>query len=122
MYYNWSVEKPKKQAKAKPQAKGRSPNHKERVMEALGTVMDPELHMSITDLGLVYEVKMKDNKKTDILMTLTSLGCPLFPMIEQDINNKLFQIGVKDVKINLTFDPPWSMERMTERARATLGI
>lgn len=112
------MEKRKKQVKGK----GGSPDHQERVMEALGTVMDPELHMSITDLGLVYEVKVKDNKKTDILMTLTSLGCPLFPMIEQDIHNKLFQIGVKDVKINLTFDPPWSMERMTERAKATLGI
>lgn len=116
------MEKHKKQVKAKVPTKRAAPDNKQRVMDTLGTVMDPELHMSITDLGLVYEVKVKDNKKTDILMTLTSLGCPLFPMIEQDIHNKLFQIGVKDVKINLTFDPPWSMERMTERAKATLGI
>lgn len=92
------------------------------VMKTLGTVMDPELHMSITDLGLVYKVNVNEKKKVNITMTLTSLGCPLFPMIEQDIQNKLYQSGFKDVKINLTFDPPWSMERMTERAKATLGI
>lgn len=105
------MERPKKQA-----------GHKQVVMDALGTVMDPELHISITDLGLVYKVTVKGNKKTDITMTLTSLGCPLFPMIEQDIHNKLYQEGFKDVKINLTFDPPWSMERMTEHAKAALGI
>lgn len=95
---------------------------RKKVMDTLGTVMDPELHMSITDLGLVYDVKVSTTKKTNIIMTLTSLGCPLFPMIEQDIHNKLFQAGIKDISVTLTFDPPWSMERMTERAKATLGI
>jgi metal-sulfur cluster biosynthetic enzyme len=91
-------------------------------METLASVMDPELHMSITDLGLVYGVKVAPDKKTTITMTLTTLGCPLYPMIEQDIHNKLYQAGFKEVTVTLTFDPPWSMERMSERAKATLGI
>lgn len=93
-----------------------------KVMETLASVMDPELHMSITDLGLVYGVKVAPDKKTTITMTLTTLGCPLYPMIEQDIHNKLYQAGFKEVTVTLTFDPPWSMERMSERAKATLGI
>ncbi|MBI1863301.1 metal-sulfur cluster assembly factor [Candidatus Microgenomates bacterium] len=113
----------KKQTPApKPATKKASVTEKKRVMESLESVMDPELHMSIVDLGLVYDVTIAANKKTTVLMTLTTLGCPLFPMIEQDIHNKLYQIGMKDVKVDLTFDPPWSMERMTERAKATLGI
>lgn len=85
--------------------------------------MDPELHMSITDLGLVYEVTVKDNK-VHILMTLTSLGCPLYDTIQDEIYHQLEMIGVKqeDIEIELTFDPPWSMDLMSERAKAMLGI
>lgn len=93
-----------------------------KVYDSLGTVMDPELHLSITDLGLVYDVQISPEKKVQITMTLTTLGCPLFPLIEQDIHNKLFQAGFSDATVTLTFDPPWSMERMSERAKATLGI
>lgn len=98
------------------------PSTKKQVMESLEKVMDPELHMSIVDLGLVYDVAVSDKNEAHITMTLTTLGCPLFPVIEQDIHNTLFQTGIKDTKITLTFDPPWSMERMTERAKAMLGI
>lgn len=96
---------------------------KQQVEEALYDVMDPELYMSIMDLGLVYEVTVTD-KKVHILMTLTTLGCPLFDTIQEEIEAKLEKIGVQpeDIAIQLTFDPPWSMERMTERAKAMLGI
>ena len=50
------------------------------------------------------------------------MGCPLFPIIEQDIQNAMYRIGIKETTIELTFDPPWSMERLTERGRAMLGI
>lgn len=95
----------------------------DQVKEKLGDVMDPELHMSITDLGLVYEVTVKDNK-VHILMTLTSLGCPLYDTIQDEIYHQLEMIGVKqeDIEIELTFDPPWSMDLMSERAKAMLGI
>lgn len=85
-------------------------------------VLDPELHISIVDLGLIYDVVTNKSKQTNITMTLTTIGCPLFSVIEQEIHNKLYQIGLKDVKITLTFDPPWSMDRLTETAKAKLGI
>ena len=96
---------------------------KKQVEEKLQDVIDPELQMSIVDLGLIYEVTVEDESVT-ILMTLTTMGCPLFDTIEEDIHAKLGSIGVeeKNIKINLTFDPPWSMDRMSERAKAMLGI
>lgn len=95
----------------------------EQVEDKLLEVMDPELHMSIMDLGLVYEVSVREDK-VSIQMTLTTLGCPLFETIEEDIKQKLGEIHVKPehVKIDLTFDPPWSMDRMSERGKAMLGI
>lgn len=96
---------------------------KKQVEEKLQDVIDPELQMSIVDLGLIYEVTLEGENVT-ILMTLTTMGCPLFDTIEEDIHAKLGSIGVeeKNIKINLTFDPPWSMDRMSERAKAMLGI
>lgn len=91
------------------------------VRKVLFEVMDPEMNISIMDLGLVYGVKVA-NKKVEISMTLTTLGCPLFPIIEKEINQKLATIGVEDLDIRLTFNPPWSFEKMTDRARAMLGL
>ncbi len=97
---------------------------KKQVEDKLFDVMDPELYMSIMDLGLVYEVTVKEGDKVHILMTLTTLGCPLFDTIQEEIETKLEMIGVKpeNLEIQLTFDPPWSMDRMTEHAKAVLGI
>lgn len=94
-----------------------------RVREALEEVLDPELNISIIDLGLVYEVKLQ-GQKVALTMTLTTIGCPLFGLIEVEVKNKLQQLGFgdKDIQIDLVFDPPWSMERMTEKGKAILGI
>lgn len=96
----------------------------DQIKERLEEVMDPELHMSIMDLGLVYEVTLKEDHTVHILMTLTTLGCPLFPVIENDIKEKVSELGIKedDVTIEVTFDPPWSLDRMSERGKAMLGI
>jgi len=96
---------------------------KKQVENKLYDVMDPELNMSIMDLGLVYNVSIKKNTVI-IQMTLTSLGCPLFETIESDIQDAMTKLGVteKNLKIDLTFDPPWSMDLMSEKAKATLGI
>lgn len=93
------------------------------VMKKLEEVLDPEINISIVDLGLIYGIKV-DDKKVIITMTLTTIGCPLISLIEGDIKLKLKEIGVSEenVVIDLTFDPPWSMEKMTERAKALLGI
>lgn len=95
----------------------------EQILDKLNDVMDPELNMSITDLGLVYNVDVK-NGKAHILMTLTSLGCPLFDSIQDEIYHNMEIIGLPQdsVEIELTFDPPWSIDRMSERAKAMLGI
>ncbi len=93
------------------------------VMKKLEEVMDPEINISIVDLGLIYAVKL-DKTKVTITMTLTTIGCPLISLIEGDIKAKLKEIGFieEDVIIDLTFDPPWSMEKMSEKAKAILGI
>lgn len=95
-----------------------------RIKETLQDVLDPELNISIVDLGLIYSAKIDKNNKVKILMTLTTIGCPLFSLIEQEVKNKLISLGLKDKDINLelTFDPPWSMDKMSERAKAMLGI
>lgn len=95
---------------------------KKKVLKALEAVLDPELHISIVDLGLVYDVKRDKNNMTHISMTLTTMGCPLFHVIEQEIHNKLYKIGVEPVKITLTFEPPWNMTMLSERGKAMLGI
>ena len=96
----------------------------EKIKEQLAQVLDPELNISIVDLGLVYDIKIHEDNKVIITMTLTTMGCPLFETIEQDVKSVLKQINIPEesVKLELTFDPPWSMEKMSERAKAMLGI
>ncbi len=102
----------------------------ESAKAALDNVLDPELNLSITDLGLIYEITVQEPVEdtaapgVHILMTLTTLGCPLFNVIESDIKKQLVMIGVPEdkIEIELTFDPPWSMDRMSENAKAMLGI
>lgn len=96
----------------------------DQIRTQLENVLDPELNISIVDLGLVYEIKVNPDKTAHIKMTLTTLGCPLFETIEQDVKSSLKQIGLAEekVKLELTFEPPWSMERMSERGKAMLGI
>lgn len=95
---------------------------KKQVFNKLQEVLDPELNISIVDLGLVYKVDV--GKQIKITMTLTTIGCPLIATIEEEIKQKLKEINVdeKNIKVELTFDPPWSMDKMTPRAKALLGI
>lgn len=98
-------------------------NPKKQVMDKLQDVIDPELQLSIVDLGLVYDVTV-EKEGVHILMTLTTLGCPLFDTIKEDILGRLAELSYteKQVEIELTFDPPWSMDLMSESAKAMLGI
>ena len=93
----------------------------EKIRGKLCKVIDPELNISIIDLGLVYDIKIKDGIPY-IKMTLTTIGCPLFSVIEKEVKEKIKELGYKDVNIELTFDPPWTMDMLSEKAKAILGI
>ena len=94
----------------------------EVVTEALKEVYDPELHYNIVDLGLVYEVDIKDGD-VHVLMTLTTPACPVGPMIIEQVQETVgIMPGVKDVVVEITFDPMWSPDLMSDGAKAGLGI
>lgn len=97
-------------------------NTYDKVMETLATVYDPEIPVNIVELGLVYEVKVDDGK-ANILMTLTAPACPVAGEIIFDIQSKVEAIeGISDVHVQLTFDPPWSKEMMSDEAKLELGF
>ena len=95
---------------------------KEEVFEALKQVEDPELGMDIVELGLLYDVEV-DGPRVKVIYSLTSMGCPAGPLIEQDIERVVRDIpDVEAVDTELTFDPPWTPEKMSEDAKFILGI
>ena len=91
-------------------------------MEALHQVEDPELGMDIVELGLMYDVEV-DGPNVKILYSLTSMGCPAGPMIADSIIDVASSVpGVENVEAELTFDPPWTPDRMSEDAKFILGF
>jgi metal-sulfur cluster biosynthetic enzyme len=92
------------------------------VMEVLRQVEDPELGMDIVDLGLVYDVEV-EGPKVKVLYSLTSMGCPAGPLIASDMDAAIRQVeGVEDVEMELTFDPPWTPDKMSDDAKFILGF
>ena len=95
---------------------------KEEVLEVLRQVEDPELGMDIVDLGLLYDVEV-EGPKVKILYSLTSMGCPAGPLIAGDIERAAREVeGVEDVELELTFDPPWTPDKMSYDAKFILGF
>lgn len=93
------------------------------VRERLKEVLDPELGISIVDLGLVYGVEVSNEGLCVITMTLTTIGCPLFGVIQKEIEDKAMEVdSIEDIKVDLTFDPPWTPEKMSEESRIKLGL
>ncbi len=97
---------------------------REGVIAALRTVFDPEIPVNIYDLGLVYALEVDDTLgSTRILMTLTAPGCPVAQTFPATVENAVRQVpGVKHAEVEIVWDPPWSMERMSEAARLQLGM
>ena len=96
---------------------------KENIMGALELVVDPELGIDIVDLGLVYNVEMNDEGLVEVTMTLTSMGCPLAGTIVDQVKRALSDIPeVKDVDVQIVFNPPWNKEMMSRYAKIALGI
>ncbi len=94
----------------------------DKIREALKKVIDPELGVSIVDLGLIYDIRY-ENGDAEIEMTLTSPGCPLAPVIDKQVREAIKNVReVKNVTVELVWDPPWSKDAMSEELRAELGI
>ena len=99
-----------------------TPNE-EGVRQALRRVKDPELNLSIIDLGLVYDVEVDSDGEVDIRMTLTSQGCPSGPEIMGDADREVRSLpGVADVNVELVWEPFWTPERIDPRVRSFLGL
>jgi metal-sulfur cluster biosynthetic enzyme len=95
---------------------------REDVVEALRAVEDPELGMDIVELGLLYDVEVA-GPKVKVIHTLTSMGCPVGPMIQENIDQIARAMPeVEDVEVELTWDPPWSPEKMSDDAKFILGF
>ena len=96
---------------------------RDAILEALRNVYDPELGINIVDLGLVYEVQVDAQGGVDITYSLTTMGCPIGPMIEDQMRQFLAGVpGVEEVRPEMVLRPPWSPEMMSDEAKAALGI
>jgi metal-sulfur cluster biosynthetic enzyme len=117
-----TVKDPAINPSATPAGADAPPPTSEQVREALGVVIDPEIGLPITELGLVYDIAVADDGEVLVTYTLTTMGCPIGPMIDQQIQQIVSALpGVASVESKMTFSPPWTPEMMTEDAKAALG-
>jgi FeS assembly SUF system protein len=94
-----------------------------QIMEQLEEVNDPELHIDIVNLGLVYDIDISDNNNVKITMTLTAMGCPLAGMINGLVEDAVRKVdGINEIEVDIVWDPPWSKDRMSRYAKIALGI
>jgi metal-sulfur cluster biosynthetic enzyme len=94
----------------------------DQIFNALANVVDPELNLPITDLGLVYDVKV-EGSHADIKMTLTTMGCPLGATITDQARDAILRVeGITEASVELIWDPPWSVDMMSDEARMQLGM
>jgi len=93
-----------------------------QIAQQLSLVLDPELFVSIVDLGLIYNIHIS-SKKATVVMTLTTIGCPLFGVLEKEIKERVSSLdSIDEVELELVFDPPWSMQMISPKALAELGM
>ncbi len=93
------------------------------VIETLKTIFDPEIPVNIYELGLIYEIKVDDDYNAYILMTLTSPNCPVAESLPDEVKERVKDIsGINDVKVEITFEPPWDKDMMSEEAMLELGL
>lgn len=101
---------------------GDSPIDSEAVLDALRQCYDPEIPVNVVDLGLIYQLRI-EGTKVNVLMTLTAIGCPVAPEVMAEVQGRIKEApGVETCEVDLTFEPMWTPERMTEDARWELGI
>ena len=91
---------------------------KDKIIEEIKKIYDPEIPVNIYDLGLIYKIDVKDDNNITIDMTLTSPNCPVADSLPNNVKGNVLKIdGIKDVKINLVWDPPWTKDKMSETAK-----
>ena len=96
---------------------------KEDIVNQIKEVFDPEIPVNIYDLGLIYEIKIDEEKKVEIIMTLTSPNCPVAESLPKEVSQKITNLkGMKSLAVYLTFDPPWDHNMMSEDAKLALDI
>ena len=96
---------------------------KEDIVNQMKEVFDPEIPVNIYDLGLIYEIKIDEEKKVEIIMTLTSPNCPVAESLPKEVSQKIKNLhGMKSLAVYLTFDPPWDKNMMSEDAKLALDI
>jgi FeS assembly SUF system protein len=96
---------------------------KEKVIESIKKIFDPEIPVNIYELGLIYKIEVDENNKVNVDMTLTSPNCPVAESLPNDVKESIKKIeGVSDVKLNLVWEPPWTQEKMSEAAKLELNL
>lgn len=95
----------------------------DKIISVIKTIYDPEIPVDIYELGLIYDVMVNENFDVKILMTLTTPNCPVAETLPVDVENKVKTIkGIKSAEVEITFDPPWTQDLMSEEAKLELGI
>lgn len=95
----------------------------EKVVKVLKTIYDPEIPVDIYELGLIYDVFVNEDYDVKILMTLTTPNCPVAETLPMEVEEKVKSLDeVKEVKVEMTFDPPWTQDLMSEEAKLELGL
>jgi FeS assembly SUF system protein len=95
----------------------------EKIVNVLKTIYDPEIPVDIYELGLIYDVLVNEENEVKILMTLTSPNCPVAETLPVEVEEKVKSLNmVKDAEVEITFDPPWTQELMSEEAKLELGL
>lgn len=94
-----------------------------KILNVLKSIFDPEIPVNIFDLGLIYEVNVAEDYQVEIVMTLTAPNCPVAESMPNEVHEKVKAIeGVKDVHVEMTFEPPWDKDMMSEEAQLDLGF
>ncbi|NER09832.1 FeS assembly SUF system protein [Muriicola jejuensis] len=95
----------------------------EKIVRVLKTIYDPEIPVDIYELGLIYDVFVNEDQEVKILMTLTSPNCPVAETLPVEVEEKVRSLDVvRDAEVEITFDPPWSQDLMSEEAKLELGL
>jgi FeS assembly SUF system protein len=98
-------------------------NLKEKIIDEIKKIYDPEIPVNIYDLGLIYKVEVKDDKKVNIEMTLTTPNCPVAESLPKSVKDNIMKVdGVSDVDLKLVWDPPWSKDKLSEAAKLELNL